>query len=52
MLWALAVVFLLLWVMGFVAFHVTTGLIHILLFAAVAAVVWQLISSYRSHRTA
>jgi Family of unknown function (DUF5670) len=47
MLWALAVVFLVLWAMGFVAFHVTTGLIHLLLIAAAVVVVLQLVSGRR-----
>jgi hypothetical protein len=44
MLFAIAVVFLVLWGMGFLAFHVTTGFIHLLLLAAVIAVVFQLVS--------
>lgn len=44
MLFAIAVVFLVLWGMGFLAFHVTTGLIHLLLLAAVIAIVFQLVS--------
>ncbi|MGD0676273.1 MAG: lmo0937 family membrane protein [Polyangiaceae bacterium] len=48
MLWTLAVVFLVLWAMGFVAFHVTTGLIHLLLLAAVVVVVVQLVTGRRT----
>jgi hypothetical protein len=48
MLWALAVVFVVLWAMGFVAFHVTTGFIHLLLIAALVVVVFQLMSGRRS----
>lgn len=48
MLFTIAVVLLVLWVMGFVAFHVTTGFIHLLLLAAVVAVVFQLITSRRA----
>lgn len=44
MLWTLAVVFVVLWAMGFVAFHVTTGFVHLLLLAAVIVVVVQLVS--------
>jgi hypothetical protein len=44
MLWTLAVIFLVLWAMGFVAFHVTTGFIHLLLIAAAIVVVVQLVS--------
>lgn len=48
MLWTLAVVFLVLWAMGFVAFHVTTGFIHLLLLAALVVVVLQLVSGRRA----
>jgi hypothetical protein len=48
MLWTIAVVFLVLWAMGFVAFHVTTGLIHLLLLAALVAVVIQVVSGRRT----
>jgi hypothetical protein len=47
MLWTLAVVFLVLWAMGFLAFHVTTGFIHLLLVVALVVVVIQLISGRR-----
>jgi hypothetical protein len=43
LLWTLAVVFLVLWLLGFVAFHVTTSFIHLLLVLAVVAVVVQLV---------
>jgi hypothetical protein len=48
MLWTVAVVFLVLWAMGFLAFHVTSGLIHLLLLAAVIVVVLQLVSGRRT----
>jgi hypothetical protein len=48
MLWTLAVVFLVLWAMGFVAFHVTSGFIHLLLLAALVVVAFQLISGRRA----
>ena len=48
MLWALAVVFLVLWAAGFVAFHVTSGLIHLLLLAAVIVLVLQFVSGRRA----
>jgi len=47
MLWTIAVVFLVLWALGFAAFHVTTGFIHLLLLAAVVVVVVQLVSGRR-----
>jgi hypothetical protein len=43
-LWALAVVFFVLWILGFVALHVTSGFIHVLLVLAVVAVVFRLVS--------
>jgi hypothetical protein len=48
MLWTLAVVFLVLWGLGFVAFHVTSGFIHLLLVIAVIAVIFQLVSGRRT----
>jgi len=48
MLWTLVVVFLVLWALGFVAFHVSSGLIHLLLLAALIALVFQLISGRRT----
>jgi hypothetical protein len=48
MLWTIAVVLLVLWAMGFVAFHVTSGFIHLLLLAALASVVLQLVSGRRT----
>jgi hypothetical protein len=48
MLWALAIVFVVLWMFGFVAFHVTTWFIHVLLVFAVVAVVFRLVSGRQS----
>ena len=48
LLWAVAFVFVLLWMVGFLALHVTTGLIHVLLVLAVVAVVFRLVSSRRA----
>jgi hypothetical protein len=47
LLWALAVVFVVLWMLGFFAFHVASGFIHILLVLAVVAVVFRLVSGRR-----
>jgi hypothetical protein len=44
LLWAVAVVFVMLWMVGFLAFHVTSGVIHVLLVLAVVAVVFRLVS--------
>jgi hypothetical protein len=47
-LWALAVIFFILWILGFAAFHVTSGLIHILLMLALVAVVVRLVTGRRT----
>jgi hypothetical protein len=47
LLWALAVVFFVLWALGFLAFHVTNGFIHLLLVVALVAVVFRLVSGRR-----
>jgi hypothetical protein len=48
MLWALAVIFVVLWALGFVAFHVTTGFVHLLLVLALVVVAVQLLSGRRA----
>jgi hypothetical protein len=48
MLWTLAVVLVVLWATGFLAFHVTTGLIHLLLLVALVVLVFQLVSGRRT----
>jgi hypothetical protein len=47
LLWAVAFVFVVLWMVGFLAFHVTTGLIHVLLALALVTVVFRLVSGRR-----
>jgi hypothetical protein len=47
MLWTLAVILLILWLLGFFAFHVGGGLIHVLLVIAVIVVIWNLITGRR-----
>ena len=47
MLYTLAVVLLVLWLLGFVAFHMGGGLIHLLLVIAVIVVIFQFISGRR-----
>jgi len=47
MLWTLAVILLILWLLGAFAFQVGGGLIHILLVIAVIVVIFQLISGRR-----
>ena len=48
MLWTLAVILVILWALGFLAFHVGGGLIHLLLVLAVIVIIWNLISGRRS----
>jgi hypothetical protein len=48
MLYTIALVLLVLWLLGFFAFHVGSGLIHILLVIAVIMIIFQLISGRRA----
>jgi uncharacterized protein DUF5670 len=48
LLWIIAVVFFVLWMLGFAAFHVTSGFIHILLVLALVAVVFRLVTGRRT----
>ena len=48
MLWALVVILLILWALGFLAFHVAGGLIHLLLVVAVVVIVFQLVTGRRA----
>ena len=48
MLWTLAVILVILWALGFLAFHVGGGLIHLLLVLAVIVIIWNLISGRRA----
>lgn len=47
MLYTLAVVLLILWLLGFVAFHVGGGLIHLLLVVAAIVIIYQLVTGRR-----
>ncbi len=44
MLWTIAVILFILWILGFGVFHVAGGLIHLLLVLAIIAVVWRLVT--------
>ncbi len=44
MLWTIAVILFILWLLGFVVLHVGGGLIHLLLVLAVIAVIWRLVT--------
>lgn len=48
MLWTIAVILVVMWVLGFVGFHVAGGLIHLLLVAAVVVILFQFISGRRT----
>jgi hypothetical protein len=47
MLYTIAIVLLVLWLLGFFAFHVGGGLIHLLIVVAVVILLFQLISGRR-----
>jgi hypothetical protein len=48
MLWTIALILLVLWLLGFVVFHVAGPLIHLLLVIAVIVLVYQLITGRRA----
>ncbi|MEI9981511.1 MAG: lmo0937 family membrane protein [Edaphobacter sp.] len=48
MLWTIFVVLLILWLLGFVGFHVLGAYIHILLLIALVVLVFQLLSGRRA----
>ncbi len=47
MLWTIAVILIILWLLGAFAFHVAGGLIHLLLVIAVIVVIYQLVTGRR-----
>jgi hypothetical protein len=47
MLWTIAIILLILWLLGFSVFHVAGGLIHLLLVIAVIVIVYRLITGRR-----
>lgn len=48
MLYTLAILLLVLWLMGFLVFHVAGALIHLLLAVAVVVFLYQLVAGRRS----
>ncbi len=48
MLYTIAVVLLVLWLLGFFAFHVGSGLIHILLVIAIIMILFNVIQGRRA----
>ncbi len=47
MLWAILVILLVLWALGFLVFHVASGLIHLLLVIAAIVLVVRLVQGRR-----
>lgn len=47
MIWTLALILFVLWILGFGVFHVAGGLIHLLLVLAVIVVLYRLITGRR-----
>ena len=47
MLWTLALVLFILWILGFGVFHVAGGLIHVLLVIAIVVVIVRLVTGRR-----
>jgi hypothetical protein len=47
MFWLFAIVLLVLWALGFFAFHIGGGLIHALIVIALVIIVWRLITGRR-----
>lgn len=47
MILTIAVILFILWLLGFVAFHIAGGFIHILIVLAIIAVIWHLLAGRR-----
>lgn len=47
MLWTIALILVILWLLGSFAFHVASGLIHLLLMIALVVVVYQFVTRRR-----
>ena len=48
MLLLIGIVLFVLWILGFTAFHVAGGLIHLLLVFAVISIIWHLVTGRRA----
>jgi Family of unknown function (DUF5670) len=48
MLWAIALILFILWLLGFVVFHVAGSLIHLVLVIAVIVLVYQFLTGRRA----
>jgi hypothetical protein len=49
-LWAIVVILVVLWLIGFVALHVSSGLIHLLLIVALIVLLYNLFVGSRARR--
>jgi hypothetical protein len=49
-LWAVVVILVVLWLVGFIVLHVSSGLIHLLLIVALIVLVYNLIAGSRARR--
>jgi Family of unknown function (DUF5670) len=49
-LWAVVVILVVLWLVGFIVLHVSGGLIHLLLIVALIVLVYNLIAGGRARR--
>jgi hypothetical protein len=50
MLWTIAAVLVVLWLLGLVAFHITAWVIHLLIVVAIIVVVYNLVVGRRGTR--
>ena len=48
MLLTIAIIILILWALGLFAFHVTSGLIHILLVIGIIVLIWHFVAGRRA----
>ena len=48
MLLTIAIILLILWALGFFAFHVAGGLIHILLIIGIVVLIWNFVTGRRA----
>ena len=48
MLWTIAVVLIVLWVLGFLVIHITSAVIHLLLLVALVLLVYNAVARSRS----
>lgn len=52
MLWTIAVILFVLWLLGFLVFHIAGGLIHLLLIIAVIVILYNLFVGSRNRSRA